>query len=211
MPIYAQASFSLRDRCVPKPQYCQSSSGEIISKFRLIFVVLLVSLLLGHCDLLETAYDGTYDFIYHFSEAQIEPIGYYYDTPTRQCVLILKAWEIGGEKRDALVVTDPGQITYTVPANRKGNRLYFGAGMKYLTGDGAWGFIIVIAPAKLDTVYRRFLDPADNVGDRKWVDEIVDLSQYDGIDIRIRFAGNPGPNGNNAADWFAWSTPVLKY
>ena len=160
---------------------------------------------------METAYDETYDFIHHFNEAIILPQSANYDTPTRQCALILKAWEIGEEKRDALVVVDPGRVSYPVPASRRGNRLHFGAGMKFLAGDGAWGYILVLSRSKQDTVYRRFLNPAGNVDDRKWFDEIVDLSQYDGIEIMIQFAIDPGPQRNNAADWFAWSTPVLKY
>lgn len=180
-------------------------------KFRLGFVVLLVSLLLAHCDLMETDYDGTYDFIHRFNEAQIVPPWNTYDTPTGQLALTLRAWEIGEEKRDALIVLAPGQIIYSVPADRRGKRLYFGAGMKYLIGDGAWGIIIVETASQQEIVYKRFLNPAANVDDRKWFDQVVDLSRYDGIDIKVRFTVDPGPAGNNIADWFAWSTPVLKY
>lgn len=160
---------------------------------------------------METSYDKTYDFIYRFHEAQIEPPWAIYDTPTRQCVLVLDAWEIGGDKRDALIVSYPGRITYTVPADRRGNRLYFGAGMKNLLGDGAWGFVIVSTSARTDTVHRRYLNPNYIPDDRRWFDDVVDLSEYDGVEIKVRFAVHPGPIGDTVADWFAWSTPVIKY
>ena len=130
-------------------------------------------------------------------------------TPTGLGAFVAKDWEIGGVRRDAVVTLAGSSATFDLPGSREGEVLYFGAGMKFLLGDGALGIIVCEVEGRRDTVYRRFLSPRTRPDHRHWFDEAVHLSQYRGKDIKLTFSTSPGPADEASADWFAWSTPML--
>jgi hypothetical protein len=79
-------------------------------------------------------------------------------------------------------------------------------------GDGVEFNIYIrtkIEPNVLYRVYNRYIDPKNNLDDRRWFDETVDLSRYGGQSVEIILETLPGPNQNNNYDWSAWSNPVL--
>jgi hypothetical protein len=178
-------------------------------KLKLHFLLApLLVVAIASCDLTSPS-DFTYDFIANFSKGGI--VSSPMDTPTGLGVLVMNQLDVYGEKRDAIVTVAPGRIIYELPADRGGEMLFFGVGMPYALGDGAEGFVLIdqIPTNRLDTVYRRYLNPAANISDRRWFDASVDLSPYKDKAIRVVFGARPGPAGNNYADWFAWSTPTL--
>lgn len=130
-------------------------------------------------------------------------------TPNGKGAFVLEKWEIGGEKRDAIITLAGSTAEFDVPASREGEFLFFGAGMKHLIGDGGTGFILVELEGRRDTVYRRSLNPRARTGDRRWFNDAVVLSSYKGKAIRVIFTATPGPANDGTADWFGWSTPVL--
>lgn len=130
-------------------------------------------------------------------------------TPNGKGAFIAKNWEIGGITRDAIVTLAGSSAEFTLPASREGEVLYFGAGMKFLVGDGAIGLIVCEVSGRRDTVYRRFLTPRTRTDQRRWFDEAVSLTSYRGSDIRLIFTATTGPTDDASADWFAWSMPVL--
>lgn len=170
---------------------------------------LLILLLLSSCEINPIQEEQNYDFIDHFKETEIFPASSGHGTPTGKLAFVFKDWEVGGEQRSAIIILADGQLTYKLSRSRKSNTIYFGVGMGTTIGDGATGFVIVEYKGKRDTVYQRYLNPANNTSERRWFDEQVNISKYDGKDIKFTFATNPGPDRDYTADWFGWSTPVI--
>jgi Bacterial membrane protein YfhO len=73
-------------------------------------------------------------------------------------------------------------------------------------GDGV-GFTIELkkASGKIEELFSTYIDPKHNVNERRWMDGEMDLSQYRGQEITLLFSTDPGPRGNSAFDWAAWS------
>ena len=130
-------------------------------------------------------------------------------TPNGKGAFVAKNWETGGITRDAIITLAGSTAEFTLSASREGEVLYFGAGMKFLVGDGAMGLIVCEVSGRRDTVYRRFLTPRTRPDQRRWFDEVVSLTPYRGSDIRLIFSATTGPTDDASADWFAWSKPVL--
>ncbi|MFC2036376.1 hypothetical protein ACFLYD_00180 [Chloroflexota bacterium] len=120
------------------------------------------------------------------------------------------------EPRSVLFQHPTGQVTYRLEMPR-GAELYFGLGLEPAVwspdnGDGVEYNVYLRDPDEpnsLDRVYHRYLDPKNNIDDRHWVDEVVDLSAYGGQIVDIIFEARPGPVGDASFDWGGWSTPVL--
>jgi hypothetical protein len=53
--------------------------------------------------------------------------------------------------------------------------------------------------------FSRYIDPKHNPNERRWMDGQMDLSAYRGQTVELLFTTTPGPRGNTAYDWAAWS------
>jgi hypothetical protein len=53
--------------------------------------------------------------------------------------------------------------------------------------------------------FSRYIDPKHNAEERRWIDGEIDLSAYRNQTIELLFTTAPGPHGNSAYDWAAWS------
>lgn len=152
-----------------------------------------------------------YDFIDNFNKANIFPADSGYGTPTGKIAFLMNGWNIGGEKRTAIITLANGQVKYSLDSTKRGNHMYFSVGMNATIGDGATGFIIVEKEGKKDTVFQRYLNPAMNQDERHWFNEYVNLSLYANQSIKLTFMANPGPRSDDTADWFGWGTPILTF
>jgi len=120
------------------------------------------------------------------------------------------------EQRLILFQHPTSQVTYRLEVPQRAG-LHFGLGLDPVVwspdkGDGVEYNIYVHDPDEpnlLYRVYHRYLDPKNNVGDRHWVDEVVDLSTYGGQTVELTFEALPGPAGDTSFDWGGWSRPVL--
>ncbi|MGA2262690.1 MAG: hypothetical protein ABSH28_14800 [Acidobacteriota bacterium] len=179
---------------------------------REIIPAVLLCLALASCSSPNVGTDSnksnSYDFLANFASGTITPANEP-STPTRKPVLILRDFEVGGEKRQAMITLASAKIVFGISPINQGAKLKFGVGMNTTVGDGAEGIITIEADGSSEVVYRRFLDPVNRVDDKKWFDELVDLSKYAGKSVKISFETNPGPKGDAAGDWFAWSHPVI--
>lgn len=157
--------------------------------------------------IVDTEWGVGYDFMHRFKEAEIYP--------SEKDVFLYYGWDNEPGPRDALVTRAiPGKsyASYIVPADRKGDRLYFGYGMSWGRATGA----IVVEPVprqnisvRKDTVFIRTLAPRDRYEtDSRWFEgEVIDLSDYNGMDIKITFQAE----AEAFADWWGWIAPILKY
>jgi hypothetical protein len=53
--------------------------------------------------------------------------------------------------------------------------------------------------------FSRYIDPKHNAQERRWMDGRIDLSAYRHQTVELLFTTTPGPKGNTAYDWAAWS------
>jgi hypothetical protein len=53
--------------------------------------------------------------------------------------------------------------------------------------------------------FSRYIDPKHNAQERRWMDGQIDLSAYRNQTVELLFTTTPGPKGNTAYDWAAWS------
>jgi hypothetical protein len=123
---------------------------------------------------------------------------------------------INGDTREIIFEHPTSEIIYSITIPQQ-SYINFGLGMdpdvwSADNSDGVEYNIYLIShdqPNILNRVFHRYLDPANNQNDRKWIDQVVDLSKYGGQTVDIIFESLPGPNGNANFDWGGWSTPVI--
>lgn len=71
------------------------------------------------CELNPIEENADYDFIDHFNEAKIFPTTSDYGTPNGKLAFVMKDWDIGGEKRSAIITLADGKVTYYLDRNRR--------------------------------------------------------------------------------------------
>jgi len=59
-----------------------------------------------------------------------------------------------------------------------------------------------------DVVFSKYIDPKNNLSDRKWYNFELDLSDYAGRNVQIKFATSGNPN-NVVDDYALWGDPIL--
>jgi hypothetical protein len=83
--------------------------------------------------------------------------------------------------------------------------LILGVAKKFDIGNGAEGRIYFEHADQRDLIFAKTLDPASKTGDRRWFDESIDLSRFEGMAGYLSFECYPGADGDAVADWFGWS------
>jgi hypothetical protein len=75
-----------------------------------------------------------------------------------------------------------------------------------LCGDGV-EFILEIkdSAGKIRKLFSNYIDPKHNVNERRWFTGNLDLTRYRGQSVGLLLSTNPGPRGDNCADWAVWS------
>jgi hypothetical protein len=133
--------------------------------------------------------------------------------PGKEVAIASKAFVLSGEARDALgehppyermpyrihVPSDPKEIfnfSYALdPAvfdKTNSDGVEFVVELKDLSGS--------ITPR-----FSRYIDPKHDAQERRWIDGQIDLSTYRNQTVELLFTTTPGPKGNTAYDWAAWS------
>ncbi|MGH7801320.1 MAG: hypothetical protein ACREOW_11960 [Thermodesulfobacteriota bacterium] len=107
----------------------------------------------------------------------------------------------------------PSQITYKLTLPEKAF-LSFGIALSPKTwspdkGDGVLFELDVQDGSISERVFSKYIDPKHNVADRKWHDEVIDLSRYGKKEVSLSFVTTPGPNNNTDFDWAGWSNPRI--
>ncbi|MDQ2995620.1 MAG: YfhO family protein, partial [Chloroflexota bacterium] len=76
--------------------------------------------------------------------------------------------------------------------------------LKDVVGDGVRFQVFVDDGMHETEVYSRYIDPKHNTVDRHWFDERVDLAQWRGQDVTLRFVTDGGPANDTLGDWAHW-------
>ncbi len=131
----------------------------------------------------------------------------------RENLISRQQFDLGGEAREALGEHPPYErLPYRVKVgNHRHEVWHFAIGMNPAVfgpqfGDGV-EFIVEVrdGAGRITKLFSKYIDPKHNVGERRWVDGEVDLSQYRGEWIDLLLSTTPGPRGDSAWDWAAWS------
>ena len=125
---------------------------------------------------------------------------------------------ISGDVRDAIrhhpIPSAESYIRYnniSVPPNSKlrfGIATYPGTWYRR-EGDGVLFKIYTEDDGKVETLFSKYINPKENMTERKWNDYEVDLSRFGNRNVNIIFVTTPGPNNDNYDDWAYWSAPKI--
>ena len=61
------------------------------------------------------------------------------------------------------------------------------------------------ASGRITRQFSQYIDPKHNPQQRRWMDGQIDLTAYRNKTIELLFTTTPGPKGDVAYDWAAWS------
>ena len=120
------------------------------------------------------------------------------------------AFNIAGQTKDVLFEHPPAnrlQLATTVPAAHP--VLAFSptidpAVWDLNCGDGVEFTIELQEGTGTKRLYDRYIDPKHNLGERRWLEERIDLRRYRGKPVVLLFSTSGGPKGNTACDWAGW-------
>jgi 4-amino-4-deoxy-L-arabinose transferase-like glycosyltransferase len=126
------------------------------------------------------------------------------------------AQKINNDERSIIFQHPTSRIQFSISLSSKSN-LYFGIGMNpdvwsSEKGDGMEFNIFVQKNEDQNTLYHvfnKYIDPKNNLSDRKWFDYNIILDEFGDQEVKIIFETNPGPSNDANYDWGGWSTPVL--
>ncbi|MGH7800734.1 MAG: hypothetical protein ACREOW_08915 [Thermodesulfobacteriota bacterium] len=146
-----------------------------------------------------------YSFLKNLNNADIK-----IPSSVRTSISIL---DIYGDFRISLFAHPRSDITYKLTLPER-PLLTFGIGLDSKSwgadkGDGVLFEIYVRDGSVRERVFSKYIDPKNKSEDRKWHDEVVDLSKYGGKVVSLSFVTTPGPNNNPDYDWAGWSNPKL--
>lgn len=147
----------------------------------------------------------TYNFLDSLSIAEINTAK---DNYVTKSIFI-----INGEEREVLFEHPNSEVIFEDICIRKGSELWFGIAINFSAwekpGDGvAFEINIIDEQLQKSSIYKKYIDPKNNMTDRRWFDENIDLNKFAGQKISIIFKTNGGPK-NNWVDWAGWSRPRI--
>jgi len=148
----------------------------------------------------------TYDFLHKQSTARI----------TGKANNVGKTeFSINDQPRDVLYQHPNSEVIFNDVPIYKNAKLEFGIGIDQTVwekeGDGVMFEISIVGENPQNILlFSRYLDPKNNVLDRKWFDEQVKLSDLADKKVTFIFKTTAGPEGNAAYDRAGWSNPLLR-
>lgn len=114
---------------------------------------------------------------------------------------------IDGVEKPVLFAAPPTDISVEANVGPSERFLRFSVALDPVSWDGTDDgvlFSVVVQPkdGAPASVFERKVDPRNNLEDRRWFDEAVDLSPYLGQTVTIHLVTAPGKN--DQADWSGW-------
>ncbi len=76
-------------------------------------------------------------------------------------------------------------------------------------GDGVQFNVTLETQGSVYVLLDQYIDPKNVPADRRWFDYDLDLSRWEGQEVKLRFMTGPGPNGNLDFDWAGWGNPRI--
>ena len=109
----------------------------------------------------------------------------------------------------------PSRINYSFIVPNDSVFLTFSIGLNSAVwtpnkGDGVLFEIFLVEPGNEKKLFGKYIDPKNELRDRKWHNVEINLSDYRGKSINLSFVTSPGPNNSNAYDSAGWGELYLK-
>jgi hypothetical protein len=175
-------------------------SGTVL--IRVMLIAAGLSVLIGCGD---NRYEVALDFLEEIPSANIS-------SPAPHDVKV-RSISIGDETRESIQAPGKTDISYSVLIPQKA-RLEFGCAAAphcwNKEGDGVLFEIVVSTGADREViVHSRYIDAKTNPEARKWFDETVSLTAFEGQRVTISLSNKPGPADDPRFDAAVWSHPRL--
>ena len=118
-----------------------------------------------------------------------------------------------GDRKPVLFMHPSSEVTYRIDVPH-GAQLIFNIALVPSvwnpdSGDGVGFSVLLTDGATKDTLFYKYIDPKNNIEDRDWDSNQIDLSPWTGRTVMITFATDPGPNADNRFDWAVWGEPRI--
>lgn len=150
----------------------------------------------------------TYDFLDNLGSAEII-------TEKADYVQVQESeFTINSDKRVILFQHPNSEVVFKDVLIKENAELKFGVGINQPAwdkeGDGVlFEIIIVDEKSQKNVIFSRYIDPKNNVEDRKWFDNSLNLKAFAGQRLSLVFKTTDGPKSNRAYDWAGWSRPQI--
>jgi hypothetical protein len=121
---------------------------------------------------------------------------------------------INNDPRGVLYEHPNSEVVFKDLYINKNPELQFGVGIDQdawnKSGDGVlFEVIIVDDKSHKNVIFSRYVDPKNNLEDRKWLDISLSLVDFAGQKVSFIFKTTGGPKGDISYDWAGWSSPQL--
>ena len=121
------------------------------------------------------------------------------------------SFNIDGVEKPVLFAHPPSEVAFQVTPTPETPVLRFSLALSPESwsnlGDGVTFEVAIGESVSAPAVVKRTVDPKSNPADRRWFDEALDLSDYLGQDVTVRF--RTLPDADALADWSGWGDPRL--
>ncbi|PWB54421.1 MAG: hypothetical protein C3F13_06605 [Anaerolineales bacterium] len=147
-----------------------------------------------------------YNFIAYLGEAAIT-------SPAAEYVRA-DYFTIEGNREPVLYMHPDSQVDFTLAIPEDGARLSFDIALSpevwTQPGDGVtFGLFVEDSPDTSKEIWSAYIDPKENIEDRRWLPYTIDLSPYGGQIIKLIFTTSSSPSGDNRYDWAGWGNPRI--
>ena len=121
---------------------------------------------------------------------------------------------INNDWREALSEHPNSEVVFKDVPVMENAELKFGVGINQnawdKSGDGVLFEITVVdKKSQKNVIFSRYIDPKNNVEDRKWFDINLSLKAFAGQKVSFIFKTTGGPKGDLNYDWAGWSSPQM--
>ena len=150
----------------------------------------------------------TYHFLNNMEKAEII-------TEEANFVKVQKStFTINNDSRLVIFEHPDTEVIFKNVSTIENEELTFGIGIAEKAwdkeGDGVlFEVSIVYEKSQKKILFSRYIDPKNNIADRKWWDEQIDLSAFAGKKVSFIFKTTGGTKGDLVCDWAGWSNPQI--
>ena len=135
------------------------------------------------------------------------------DNPKGSWINVSSA-NLNGVHKKILFEHAPSQISYSLIIPPERASLQFSIGLlpdtwSPIKGDGVTFKILLENNKKEIEIFSKYIDPKNNTRDRQWFNESINLNQYAGKEITLKFVTDA--TLNNSFDWAAWGDIRLNH
>ena len=152
--------------------------------------------------------EETYNFLTNLGSADIS-------TEKAAYVKVAKSeFVINNDAREVLFEHPNSEVVFKDVPIKENSTLKFGIGINQAawdkSGDGVlFEVIIVNEKSQKYVIFSRYINPKNNVEDRKWFDINLNLKAFAGQKVSFIFKTTGGTNRDLTYDWAGWSSPKI--